>query len=670
MLRTWRKRTEAALRPLCSTTFVFCRQRSAMQEDSSMEDKGIKHSSDRDYERPASLSPSLHAVEGKTRTHYTAAYPGVRVALQDRDHCPTENETEPQGRHGSVEAQGRSHEGSSSQLRETSRLEESEVCAFLLEKQSELAEYYQQRNSTIPCPPHPDDLVPEFRRVKRHQQMLVIASDPDYPVHDRRDNFPQLPPTSSHPWVKNTPMGPFIIHGDGQLGVVGTGEVGFEDPFTSTTEPLTDEVGAVAQEALPLPRAFRGLQHRSVLQQRLPSMNGKVLPDAVIKNSFTLTGRGVFATRDIAAGETIMIVCNTSRNLGVKGEIERLVEMCGDILLETFNSVVDGSTRKLDFLHDWILTGQPSSLLLHWPERATEQVVGRIGGDAVLYELELHRAHVARLAAIIDMNSFLVESTFAVRKGMAYFPEAGFFNHSCVPNATYDIIPAHTFRETDYYVDEADVGTCSAFRFAADRGVKSTDGGENAVSETSRCVNDAGYDDRTEECLVNASEDTAIEICPRGAVEYLFCCRATSNIASGSEILISYVPPEWSFDNRQYVLHDRYRFWCKCPKCAPTLDSHYARTPRLLVAMLIFSIFLQLLVMRQREIEHAAVRERMIEDDEEDNESQRRASSAKRSRSYGLFEIVEGNRQEEIYSFDRGPMPVALANDPWARPAR
>ncbi|ESL12156.1 hypothetical protein TRSC58_00081 [Trypanosoma rangeli SC58] len=347
-----------------------------------------------------------------------------------------------------------------------------------------------------------------------------------------------------------------------------------------------------------------------------------------------------------------MIVRSTASNLGVKGEVERLVEMCSDVLLTAY----EGTAAELNYLHDWILTGQPSSLLEFWPASATERVLERIGGVEVLHALELHKIHVSRLAAVIDMNSFLVESSYAVRKGMAYFPEAGFLNHSCAPNATYDVLPEHTFRESEYYLDEA---------------VEAAHHADDVAATTSTTAE---------------VESTAHALTMETAVQYLFCCRAAANIPAGTEILISYVPPEWSFDNRQYVLHDRYRFWCKCSKCAPMLDAMHARVPRLIVLMLVFSIWLQLLVLHRRDVEQAAARETVAmeedsalhEDDADGDEDdydeaavvRRRRQHWPRPRSRGLFELLEEDRLEELYTPDRRSLPGPLANDPWARPPR
>ncbi|EAN77794.1 hypothetical protein, conserved [Trypanosoma brucei brucei TREU927] len=661
------------LRSHCISCFVSRRQQSAKKNGTSA-DEGKQtppycHTGE-NYCGSASV-PRTEAVNARMM-QTSAAYPRVHVTLHDPQKSKSE-EADELSRCGGGEGVNGINDKAETVFggNRVGDLSENEVRAFLFRKEREIAHHHQQRNSTIPYPPHPDDVVPQFRRIKRHQQMLVVALDPDYPVYDRRDNVPELPPAQSHPWVKKTPTGPFIVHGDGQLGVVGTGEVGFEDAFTSdnTTEVAAATMGEVM---LPLPRDFRGLQHRSTLHQSLPSCNGKVLQETVIKNSFALTGRGVFTTRDVSAGETIMIVRNTARNLGVKSEIERLVEMCTDVLSDTYNNFCNGNPQKLDFLHDWVLTGQPSSLLLHWPRSATKQVLECIGGAEVLRALELHEIHIARLAAIMDMNSFLVESSYAVRKGMAYFPEAGFFNHSCSPNATYDVIPAHTFCETDYYVDElgdsANAAFCATnygeYTKSSNNDIVDATSGRNTTSDT-KSDRDASED----ECMEDVHNADGNQIIPSGTVEYLFCCRATADIPAGSEILISYVPPEWSFDNRQYVLHDRYRFWCKCPKCAPTLDSKYARTPRLLVAMLIFSIFLQLLVMRQRDMEHATMRERETGEEEEMRHGESGREKLKR-RARGLFELLEESRQEEMYTPDRGPIPERVAQDPWARPAR
>ncbi|EKF32303.1 hypothetical protein MOQ_003851 [Trypanosoma cruzi marinkellei] len=621
--------------------------------------------------------PSPHRLHvGKART---AWYPRVRVAIA---HHPEEEMVEVDRSRLDEEKYRTDAKGPSTES--TAVVDEAlngqagigrvdqavdEVQAFLREKQLEMTEAQLERNVAIPYPTHPDDMTPEFRRIKKHQSIVVVATDPDYPVFARRDQFVQLPLPKNHPWVKNTPIGPFIQHGDGQLGVMGSGEVGFDDEHVAKS----------------LPHSFRGLRHRSVLQQRLPEKNGKVIQDAVVKNSFSLTGRGVFATRDIAAGENIMIVRNTACNLGVKGEVERLVEMCGDVLLTVYS---EGTEAELDYLHDWILTGQPSSLLEFWPKSATERVLERIGGVEVLHALELHEIHIARLAAIIDMNSFLVESSYAVRKGMAYFPEAGFLNHSCAPNATYDIMPEHTFHESEYYMDEvlqaeasdATDPTSSSAAAAAATTFKEKE--ETVVMDeeffsSKRTHPSNGVEGK--ENGVDGNKSTASRELTVGApVQYLFCCRATANIPAGSEILISYVPPEWSFDNRQYVIHDRYRFWCKCPKCAPTLDAKYARVPQLIVVLLVFSVFLQLLVLHKRDVEQKVARENMATEevpifssdnnDEDDVPMEQRRTPRQRSR--GLFELFEEERLQEMYAPDRRPLPAVLANDPWARPPR
>ncbi|KAG8342189.1 SET domain [Trypanosoma vivax] len=676
MIRLYAQRVKGASRYQIVPVFTACReQRTERCKDeriATSENKVQSSMSGRADESSLSTSANL---KSNTQRASSITYPRVHVTLQERGAEFQES--------GGSDAGGAVSTGE--QL-ETRMVAHSEVRAFLEAKKHETALFHQQCNADIPYPPHPDDMVPEFRRIKRHQGMVVVATDPDHPTFVRYDNFPAPPPAQQHPWVKNTPIGPHIVHGDGQIAVVGTGEIGFGGASVcgsgcevggSTAAPGTEEG---AENVLPLPRTFRGLQHRSVIQKQLPQMNGRVLQDAVIKNSFTLTGRGVFATRDVAAGETIMVVSSTARNVGVKGEVERLVEMCTDILLETYNSLRAGDqassealgcasgageVEKLNYLHEWILTGQPSSLLLHWPARATELVLERIGGFKVLRALELHKVHIARLAAIIDMNSFLVESSYAVRKGMAYFPEAGFLNHSCVPNATYDVIPAHIFRETDYYIDEQEnaKGTGASCNPKVASLITEVDVGSSGSHVANSKKVKAG-----DFCLEDNSAGCDA-LAPNEPAEYLFCCRATTDIPAGSEILISYVPTNWSFDNRQYVLHDRYRFWCKCPKCAPTLDAQYARVPRLLAGLLVFSIFLQLLAKHQREKVQQQMKKQLEEEEgEEDDKAGQRLAARQRSR--GFFEVIEENRQRELYMPDRGPVPAIVADDPWARPPR
>jgi hypothetical protein len=573
--------------------------------------------------------------------------------------------------------------------------EGNEVQRFLDEVQRQVDAARFQRNQTIPFPEKPEANSPAFRRIKRHTKMTVEIADPDYPTFARKDQAVQLPPAAEHPWVrKNTPIGPFIVHGDGQIHQLGgTGQVDFDD--TSINEKL--------------PTSYRGLQHCSILQQQLPQENGRVVQDAVIKHSFTLTGRGVFATRRIAKGENIMIVQSTARSVGAKGELERLEEMCTDILV----TCRDGDARVREFLHSWILTGQPSSLLEHWPAASTTRVLAAIGGAQVLDELELHPIHIARLGAILDLNSFLVESSFAERKGMAYFPEAGFLNHSCVPNATYDIMPEHAFRESDYYLDEAaaeeeehdgDADTPNkSDGDGSGSGAAAASAEDAASTAASKLVGDTSTDGKARsESDVVTVHNTVKErnaayfgnktrlaeypgLTEADAPVYLFCCRASKDIEPGEEILISYVPPQWSFDNRQYVLHDRYHFWCKCPKCAPVLDKKYARVPKLLVFFVILSIALQLLVFYQRDLKNAVDEDfnrlAAMSEEERLEELRRRGitpeelsvggAKRRKQRRTGLFEMMEEERLRKVYEPDnRGHLTQWDRMNPLSEPPR
>lgn len=552
---------------------------------------------------------------------------------------------------------------------DTTEMNEVEVFLEHVELQTEASRF--ERNQQIPYPDHPETLIPAFRRVKRHEKQEVIALSPtdDRPVFTRRDFFVQSPPSPPHPWVgPHTPTGEHIIHGDGQLKVVGTGEVGFEDS--------TSDGAAYDHASREARKQWKGLKHHSVLQLSLPVLNSIAMnPDMRVKHSFSLTGRGVFATKPIAKGETIMIVASTVRNVGVKGEITRLEEMCTFILqralqLQDEEGVQEKEREEyLVFLHDWILSGQPSPLLEHWPKAVTERVIASIGGIENLYRLELHPIHIARMAAIIDLNSFLVESSYAERKGMSYFPEAGFLNHSCAPNATYEIMPAHMFEGSDYSVDEEarwereeqlkieaevdEIVQKENFQKKSMKENSSTEANSPPLSGVvvvrpttpeNRLSASAQTRARARELMLVSGKGN--ELTENGAPEYLFCCRAEKDIAAGEEILISYVPQEWSFDNRQYVLHDRYRFYCKCPRCAPTIDSKYSRVPQLVVLLVFFSIALQLLIVRMR---NNADRGRVDDYDGHSPEDEEHEKSS--SKRMGLFEILKNEEAEEINSY-------------------
>lgn len=487
-----------------------------------------------------------------------------------------------------------------------------------------------EENQSIPIPKHPDDLVPEFRRFKRHAKHIVVIPDPDYPTFERKDQFVALPPSKMHPWVEDTVRGPHIVHGDGQLGMIGSGEVGFDADHVSQA----------------LPKGWRGLEHRSIIGRSLPDANGNILNgDTVVKHSLSLTGRGVFATKQVKEGDIIMVVANTAQSLGLSGEQRRLVNMSVDILRAAY----EGKEEDREFLFNWIFTGQLSSLVEKWPERLTNEVIEKIGGREILDALELHPSHIARLAAVIDMNSFVVESSFDERRGMAYWPEAGFLNHSCDPNATYEIVPDHMFKESDYFVGPSADGQFDESVDELDNAGTSPGVGGGHQSPTAKKNEDAPGNDPAKECSTPHKDDTSsatssdtddvspshsaaaaappippstgneistsshsndgddvelykdVDLTAKGAPGYLFCVKATKDIAVGEEILISYVPTEWNFDARQYVLHDRYRFRCKCPRCAPTIDSKYAAVPRFMLFTLVFLLTIQLWLVREKQ---------------------------------------------------------------------
>lgn len=461
----------------------------------------------------------------------------------------------------------------------------SEVEVFIQQVQAQEEAARLEENKKLQAPTHPDDLIPMYRRIKRHAKHIVVIPDPDYPTYERKDAFVQLPPAKPHPWVSDTPIGTHIVHGDGLLGVVGTGEVGFD--ASHVTERL--------------PTGWRGLQHTNVIGEALPDNNGQILGgDTVIKHSFSLTGRGVFATRDVKKGDVIMIAASTAQSLGLDGEERRLVNMVSDILSAAYN----GSDEDRAFLHKWILNGQLSSLVERWPERLTKEVIERIGGAEVLSALELHPIHVARMASIISMNSFVVESSFDERRGMAYWPEAGYFNHSCDPNTTYEIMPDHTFKDSEYYTDEmikreeesespAGMESQANNAEASDAACHSTQGTAE-LSSSNTSVKVSAADD-----IIDRFSKT--KLTAAGAPSYLFCARATKDLKQGEEILISYVPTEWPFDARQQVIYDRYRFRCKCPRCAPTLDSRYAIAPKFMLLTLAFVVSMQAWLMKLKQ---------------------------------------------------------------------
>jgi hypothetical protein len=531
-----------------------------------------------------------------------------------------------------------------------------------------------EENQSIPMPRHPDELVPEFRRFKRHAKHIVVIPDPEFPTFERKDQFVALPPPAKHPWVDDTVLGPHIVHGDGQLGVVGSGEVGFDADHVTQA----------------LPKGWRGLEHRSIIGRSLPDANGNILNgDTVVKHSLNLTGRGVFATKDVKVGDIIMVVSSTAQSLGLTGEQRRLVKMASDILRAAY----EGKDEDREFLYNWILTGQLSSMVEKWPERLTTEVIEKIGGREVLDALELHPSHIARLAAVIDMNSFVVESSYDERRGMAYWPEAGFFNHSCDPNTTYEIVPDHMFKESEFFAgpdaqlddpDELEDATTGSDAPSSSPKVQQRPQSPSPAGNL-ETKGDASVDHKPTPAMSSAPPPLSssgkeistsshkddgddvelykdVDLTAKGAPGYLFCVRATKEIAAGQEILISYVPTEWNFDARQYVLHDRYRFRCKCPRCAPTIDSKYAAVPRFMLFVLVFLLTMQLWLMREKH--------RLLHEDGAPIDGEQPRRKGLRYNLEGSHRESKSRAQSDLES-TRMSLPVSFyANDPMAKSAK
>jgi hypothetical protein len=550
-------------------------------------------------------------------------------------------------------------------------------------------------NARLQPPLHPDSLAPVFHRIKRSAKLVRIDED-DRTVVRQKESFMRLRPPAAHPWVEDCPIGPSILHGDGQLGVHGTGEVGFEE--TASWREL--------------PKSWRGLNHLPTVGMAPSQKMGYVSQDTVVKHSLRLTGRGLFASSDIKEGDLIMVVRSSATSLGFNSLIDRLLRMTRDMILAAHA----GSAEDRDYLHQWILTGQQSSRIEHWAAEHTDRVIEMIGGRPVLDDLELHPLHVARLAAVIDMNHFVIEGFYNEDKGKGYWPEAGLMNHSCVPNADYDIMPVDEFIVSDYNPSsdskaamhdakkaaekrageayhaahreaaaaeagehscgdpgcahehhaapaaaaaklpdvsnllrsfasgdrgrvDADIKEYSDWAFGA--GAPSVEktipgrrepklelskapavkaAGATTVTETIETPHlssstEAGGDaaPQSQEIMRGDGEMVTIEQKDESddhanvAVpltyarnEYVFCCKANQDIPLGTEVTIAYIPPEWRHDYRQQVLRDRYRFWCRCPKCAPAMDAKFKTWPRVMMAIIIVYFILQIGVYQAR----------------------------------------------------------------------
>lgn len=408
-------------------------------------------------------------------------------------------------------------------------------------------------NAAIPDPTHPKGLVPAFERVKKNAKLVRFDDEFKFLEEERRDFFIRLPIPKPHPWVEGQPMGRFILHGDGQRRIQGSGEVGF---------------GPQAQ----LPRKWRGLNLCNNNGLVPPQLDGYVSQTVVVKPSIKQCGRGLFATKPIKKGELIMISPSMVSSVGQAALVDRLVQMTSKLLLR-----VKAHPELKPYFFDWILTGQPSAKLEHFSNTAVQEVVQQIGGQGTLDELEITELHIPRIAAVIDMNNFLVESFYAEQRGCGYWPVAGFLNHSCEPNCDYDIIPTSSYPTSHWCTGSS----------AEDR--------EKPVN--SAATANSGSVVSTQLMIAEETPESSL-VDPYG--KYLFCCKANRDLLEGEELLISYVPTHWRFADRQFVLFERYHFKCHCAKCAPTLDWRHRGIFYFAVFMGLFYLTLQLIVINVR----------------------------------------------------------------------
>ena len=96
---------------------------------------------------------------------------------------------------------------------------------------------------------------------------------------------------------------------------------------------------------------------------------------------------------------------------------------------------------------------------------------------------------------------------------------------------------------------------------------------------------------------------------PAGRKNSRLGLRAERDLEPGEEVLISYVPSDWSFNARQIALQHRYKFWCRCERCAPSIDKSYAMLPNFSVFLIVFVVLLQF-------IAHASRSSQMRSDDD------------------------------------------------------
>ncbi len=528
------------------------------------------------------------------------------------------------------------------------------LAAFTSEIDSQVERTNRELNQFIPMPDDPSYLTPEFRRVLRNAQSVYVVEDAPTPSFQRRDHFVTLPEAPKHPWIPSQPIGPNIVHGDGFQNIVGTGEVGFEN---SAEQPL-------------LPEHYRGLRHTSIVGTRLPQRNGFTNQDVVIKHSFKVSGRGVFAEKKIPKGSILMVVGSTAQHTGHEGEINRLGTMVADLLKALAASCTDDD---MNFLHNTVLTGQLSSIVERWPESATDRVIELAGGEEVLHKLQLHRLHVGRLAAVMDMNGILIESSFAERHGTGYWPEAGFFNHSCIPNVTYETVPQHMFTESEFYLD-----------MLSDSERRKAQTAEEPVMAPSLSspglVRSSGSPTATltlESVRADLEEKQrawqATDLTAAGTPQMIFCMRADRDIEAGEELFMSYVPSNWSFEARQVALNHRYRFWCRCEKCAPSVDRSYAMLPKFSVAILVFMMLMQLLAHTSRSAQARSDEDILLDDQGNMPEGNDLGfSGAMRMPGSSFMEANERVRWDRAWNGEHASAQRRLqkefyANDPYAK---
>mmetsp|Transcript_2950 Transcript_2950/g.8310 ORF Transcript_2950/g.8310 Transcript_2950/m.8310 type:complete len:377 (+) Transcript_2950:228-1358(+) len=272
-------------------------------------------------------------------------------------------------------------------------------------------------------------------------------------------------------------------------------------------------------------------------------------------------GRGLFAARDIAAGETVL--AERPLLLVVSPEYRDLV--CTQCLrgLGGTAALQCSACSQARFCSEACLQQSQLSTGNHPPLACRSASMGPVAGldsDEVLQLNFLLRALALRQAAASDADALQAwNALLSVVGDASPDMELPVKLHqalcSTAAAAGLQASPAMTLEEVAALIKKDDLNSYGVM-------APSGDGGERRIRGCGVYVHSSLVN---HECLPNVARYDSFD--SPGAGNTVITIRSLHAIPAGSEVLQSYFPLNWSYSERQERCKQQYGFECCCPRC-------------------------------------------------------------------------------------------------------